>query len=165
MNKLIVSSLFLAACGGGGVSTVSTPGTAQLSGTLGGAQLTPKSAYASFDATSNLATIGLFDTAGACSSTIATGARALEIQVADMSSDNTIEVKDDYTVGGSTRFAIVQYIAADGTVTSATSGIVDITKNETKGLRGTVDATFADGSMVSGSFDATQCADLASPAG
>lgn len=159
MRALALAAL-LAACGGSGVSTVSTPGTAQVSGTLGGAAFTPKSATVTYSYTYSAAIVTLH-ASGLCVLSPAFDAiepNSLSLLVKD-THDSSPPVGGAYVVTMSgTRAASATYLDEATAPLDATSGTIDVTHNGTDDLRGTFDLSFQDGSKISGSFDAISCA-------
>jgi hypothetical protein len=152
-NALVLASL-LAACGGG-VSSVNTPGTAQLSGKPGGEAFEPQGAFATFDSASS-ALIGLYLTQICGADAYPTSATSLRMSVQDASSGMPA-VAGAYTIAsGGARSANATYTTTGSSSIEATSGVVDITANKGGDLRGTFDLTFHDGSSASGSFDACE---------
>ena len=162
----LLLSLPLGACGGSNVSAVSTPDTAEVSGTIEGAAFRAQSTLALYGETSSNATIVLYDSTNACPSALSTTGTRITFDVSDTSAGTTVTaVGGAYVIGpdGGSRYATSTFATGAAAGTEATSGVVDITKNENAGLRGTFDVQFTDGTKLSGSFDAIYCAGLAQP--
>lgn len=156
--RALASALLLAACGGG-ISGVSMPNTAKVSGQIGGAAFVAMSATATFDATVG-ETIRIRDFAGACGTNPAE-AHGFDLVLVDSSGAAVAGV---YTIDDTqtrSRYATAEYATFVAGLPSgadtATSGAVNAAPTGDD-LRGTFELSFASGAHVNGSFDAIACA-------
>jgi hypothetical protein len=185
MTAIVVA--VCAACGGGGGSGNQTfaTGSATVSGTLGGAAMTPKDAVSVVvpNGSNTIGVIFISSFDAACAKVFnhqePKNSQGLTIVIGSRNSQTSIvapAATGDYPVYALAESfthtgpqAVLQFNSTDATckvsqtLDVVTAGKVALTRADANGYAGTFDATFSDTSHVTGTFTSAQCAPLANP--